>query len=464
MATISSTGIGSGLDINSLVSQLVAAERAAPENRIGREDARLTTEFTALAALKGAMSAFQAAVSALKGGSSLDLRKATVGDEQAFTAAVTSSAAAGSYDVEVVRLATAARLGSGLYASGPDGVVGTGTLTIAVGAKSFSIEITEDSDTLAQIRDAINAAQDNAGVQATLIRDAAGSGSYLVLTGTATGAANAITVSATGADAGLAQLAQDLQDIDEQRDVVAQDAIVFVSGYEIRSASNTVSDAIDGVTLNLKKAEEGRLVTLAVERDDTAIQGRVQGFVNAYNALAQQIATLSRYDATTQTRGPLLGDAMLRGLDAQIRRMLTDAVPGAGGSYTTLASLGINTTITGTLQFDAAQFREVLAADSGAVGRLFSSESGVAVRLGQYLDQRLSSGGELAARDQRITARRQDLQKQQEALEARMQVIEARYMKQFTALDAMLAQMQSTSGFLTQQLSSLAALNGSRNR
>src|SRR6187431_1648801 len=153
MATISSTGVGSGLDINSLVSQLVAAERAAPEQRINRESAKATTEFTALATLKGAMSAFQGALNAMKGADALALRKATAVDETAFTASATTKAAVGNYDVEVVQLATAARVGSAVYPGGPDSMVGPGTLTIAVGANSFSIDIAAEADSLADIRD-----------------------------------------------------------------------------------------------------------------------------------------------------------------------------------------------------------------------------------------------------------------------------------------------------------------------
>lgn len=459
MATISSSGIGSGLDINSLVSQLVAAERAAPDKRISREDASLTTEFTALAALKGAMAGFQSALGALKTPASLDLRKATVADESAFTASVTSEAAAGSYDVEVVQLASAARIGSAVYAAGPDTVVGTGTLNISVGGRSFSVALTTDNDTLAQIRDSINAARDNPGVRATLIRNTAGTGSYLVLSGTATGAANGITVSATGADAGLTQLVTDLNTADPARDVAAQDAIVFVSGYEIHSATNTVSGAVDGVTLSLKKAAEGTLVRLDVARDDSAVQRKVESFVAAYNTLQQQMATLSRYDPSTKSAGPMLGDSMLRGLDSQIRRLLTERVPGVTGSYTTLSSLGIRTTATGTLQLNAADFQTALAADPAAVGSVFASQSGVAVRLADMIDSKLSSGGEMAARDARIAARRRELADQKDALDARMEVIQSRYMKQFTALDTMLSQLQSTSSYLTQQLSGLQGLN-----
>jgi len=460
MATLSSTGVGSGLDINSLVKQLVAAERSAPEQRINRESAKATTEFTALATLKGAMSAFQGALNAMKGADAFATRKATAGDEAAFTASVTTKAAAGNYDVEVVQLAAAARIGSAVYPGGPDSVVGTGTLTIAVGAKSFSVDIAAEGNSLADIRDAINAAKDNTGVRATLIRDTAGSGSYLVLSATKTGAANAITVSSTGADAGLAQLVQDLQAVDPDRDVAAQDAIAFVSGYEIHSDTNTVSGAIDGVTLSLKKAEVGKLVSLSVERDDATIQKRAENFVSAYNVLAQQITSLSRYDAASKSGGPLLGDSMLRSLDTQVRRILSESVAGVTGSRNTLASLGITRTISGTLQLDAGKFRDALGADPDAVTQVFTaSGSGVAVRLSGFLDTKLSSTGEFASRDQRIAAKRRDLEKQSDALDARMEVIQARYLKQFTALDSMLAQMQSTSNYLSQQLTSLSNLN-----
>jgi len=459
MATISSTGIGSGLDINSLVTQLVAAERAAPEQRINRDTSKVTTEFTAMATLKGAMSSFQAAVNALKGADAFAPRKATVSDEEAFTASVTSKAAAGNYDVEVVQLATAARVGSALFPAGPDSVVGTGTLTVAMGDKSFSVDITSDNS-LAAIRDAINSSKDNPGVRATLIRDTSGSGSYLVLSGSKTGADNAITVSSTGADAGLAQLVTDFQTVDPDRDVTAQDAIVFVSGYEIHSDTNKVSGAIDGVTLSLKKAEDGALVSLNVERDDATIQKRAETFVSAYNVLAQQIASLSRYDATTKTGGPLLGDSMLRSLDSQVRRILSQPVAGATGGYTTLASLGITTNVNGTLQLDASRFSDALAADPDAVSRIFTAtDSGVAPRLADFLQTKLSSTGEFAARDQRIADKRRDLAKQTDALDVRMEMIQARYMKQFTALDSMLSQLQSTSSYLSQQTTSLQNLN-----
>jgi flagellar hook-associated protein 2 len=281
-----------------------------------------------------------------------------------------------------------------------------------------------------------------------------------VLTGADTGVANAISVGASGADAGLTQLVADLNAFDAQRDVAAQDAIAFVSGYEIHSQGNAITGAIDGVTLSLKQATpDGETVALAVARDDSAIQKKAESFVAAWNTLAQQIATLGRYDAATKSAGPMLGDSLLRGIDAQLRRMLTEAVPGTSGAYRTLNSLGISLTASGTLQLDPAKFNQALAADPDAPAAVFSSESGVAVRMAAFIDERLASDGEFAARDERIGTQRRRLEQEQAALEARMLVIQQRYLKQFTAMDAMLAQLQSTSSYLTQQLESLSNLS-----
>lgn len=459
MATISSLGVGSGMDINSLVSELVAAERAPREQRITRQESRLTTEFTALAMLKGGMAGLQASAGALGAFDSMALRKTVVGDEQYFAATASGSAVAGSYDVQVEQLATAARLGSGVYPGGLDSVVGTGALNISIGGSTFQVQIDQDNDSLAQVASAINSAADNTGVRATIIREA--TGSFLVLSGTTTGSASSITVTASpGSDAGLQQLAVDLTAFDATRDVAAQDAIAFVSGYEIRSASNTITGAIDGVTLNLKKVTpDGETVGLGIERDDAAIQKKAEAFVASYNTLAQQMATLGRYDAATQTAGPMLGDSLLRGLESQLRRLVTDPVAGASASHRTLSSIGISFTPTGTLQLDATRFKDALAADPDAVNRVFASEDGVAGKITKFLDDRLASNGEFATRDARITTERKRIAEDKEALEARMVVIQQRYLRQFTAMDTMLAQLQSTSSYLTQQISSLSKIN-----
>src|SRR5690606_10500633 len=131
-----------------------------------------------------------------------------------------------------------------------------------------------------------------------------------------------------------------------------------------RGSTNSLSGAIDGVTLNLKKVTpEGETIVLDVARDEEAILRKAESFVSAYNMLAQQIASLGRYDAATRTAGPMLGDSLLRGIDTQLRRMLSEPVAGMQGRYRTLTNLGIEMTQEGTLKFDHAKFRQALADD-----------------------------------------------------------------------------------------------------
>src|SRR5262245_36867638 len=223
MATISSTGIGSGLDIDSLVSKLVAAERSAGQTRIDNKKGKLTEQFSAMAQLMGGMSAFQSSLNSLVSSSSFNSRKVSVSNEAAFTAKATSSAAPGSYDVQVEQLAKASQLGSDPFASA-SAAVGTGTLTIAVGDSSFSIQVGEGGNSLANIRDAINRAPDNKGVQASLLTDV--DGTHLVLTSVKTGEDYALAVTASGGNGGLEQF----ESMEVRNE--AQDAVVFVSGYE----------------------------------------------------------------------------------------------------------------------------------------------------------------------------------------------------------------------------------------
>ena len=436
MSTISSTGIGSGLDIDSLVSKLVAAERSSGQTRIDNKKGKLTEQFSAMAQLMGGMSAFQSSLNSLVSAGSFTSRKVSVSDEKAFTAKAGSSAAAGSYDVQIEQLAKAAQLGSDAFALAST-QVGTGTLTISVGASSFSIEVGAGGNSLANIRDAINKSAKNTGVQASLLTDV--EGTHLVLTSMKTGADRALTVTASGGDGGL-EIFENMEVRSE-----AQDAIVFVSGYEIHSGSNTVSNAIEGVTLTLKApTEEGSTVLLGVERDDVAIQDAAKKFVDSYNSLAGTMKSLSRYDASTEAAGALLGDAMLRNVDSQVRKLISSPVAGVNGNYTTLASLGITTQADGTLKLDTVRFNAALAANPGAVSDIFTSDNGVAVKLANFMGSKTSATGELTARSSNITDTLVDLKDQQDALNARMKVIEQRYFKQFNALDTMLAQMNTT--------------------
>lgn len=458
MAGLSSPGLGSGLDINSLVSQLVAAEKAPRQTQITRQQTSTVTSLTALAQFKGALSAFNTALSPLKTVEAFAARGATSSDSDVFTASATSSAAPGSYDIEVERLATSHQLSSTAFADGAGHVVGTGTLTITMGSKTFSVAVDEQSNTLAQIRDAINlSTENNRAVSATIVN--AADGAHLVLSASTAGTANAITVSQEGGDGGLSRLEYAPSNtVNFIERAPAQDAIVYIAGFPHHSATNNVSSAIDGVTLNLKEADDGNVHRLTIANDEVAVATRARKFVDEFNALAAKIAELRSFEPTTKKAGPLLGDALLRAVESELRSNLTNPVQGQEGPYQTLASIGITTQKDGKLAMDATKFNAAIAADFDGVAKLFGSENGVASRLSKSLDARLVADSEINVRTKRLNEKSVALQKDQATLETRMLKVEQRYRAQFTTLDSLLSQMQSTSNYLTQQLASIAKI------
>jgi flagellar hook-associated protein 2 len=458
MAGIQASGIGSGLDISGLVAQLVSAERAPLQQRILRQETSVTTKLSALGSLKGALSAFKSALEGLKSVDGFEARKATSGNTDIFTVTAATKAVAGRYDVEVVRLAQAHQLSSAAFETGTQ--IGYGTLTIAVGEESFDVEIAENAATLADIRDAINAASDNKGVRATLLNTV--DGVRLILTSSKTGEAHAIQVSASGGDGGLEQLVYETdgtQNLTQTQ--AAQNAMIRIATFELESDTNTFENAIDGVTITAKKPSDGETVSLDIAFDAASVQSRVQKFVTEYNNLQQTLKKLGGYNAETKAAGALIGDSLLRSIESEIRRTLTEAVGGATGAYTTLASIGITTDASGALTLDTAKLSAALDADQGAVARLFASENGVAAKLYAQVSARLESTGDIDGRTQQLNKQLKDIEKSKEALELRMEQIHARYLKQFTALDSLLAQMQSTASYLTQQLSSIQKLGQS---
>lgn len=458
MATTTAVG-GSQIDVQSLVSQLISAERATVDKQIARDTGRVTTQISALGTLMGTMSSFRSSLASLKTVDVFSTRTASSGDPTRFTASASAKAVPGSYDIEIVKLAKAQQLSSTAFAGGSATVVGTGTLTLSLGDKSFSLAITDSNSTLAGIRDAINAATDNPGIRATLVQGT--SGSRLVLSSAQTGAANKIVVAQAGGDGGLAQIAYSAAVPGNYTELApAQDAIVNIAGAQTTSASNTVEGAIDGVTLTLvKETEADEPVTLSVGYDSAAVTTRINNFVTAYNALAAQIGKLRSYNSATKTAGPLLGDALLGSIESQLRRTITDPVPGQPAAYQTLASVGITTQTDGTLAVDSTKLQKALGANFEAVGKLFGSEGGVGARLFTQVDERLKSGGAIETRSKNLVDQQKGIEKRKEAVDARMAVLQQGYIRQFTRLDALLSQLQVTSSYMSQQIESMQNLN-----
>ncbi|MCH1492313.1 MAG: flagellar filament capping protein FliD [Luminiphilus sp.] len=493
---VAATGLGSGLDIESLVSGLVGAERVPQEQRLFRQESGITSILSGLGQLQGALSGIQPTLTTLLSDSTYAAYTATSSQTSAASMSIASSGnvATGTYALETSNLAVNQSLTSGTFAA-TDTVVGTGTLTITIGTPTYSgsvysafapdaaltavdIDIDSSNNTLSGIRDSINAA--DAGINASLVKD--GSDYRLLITAENTGVANSVSISvdedgdgtadnsAADTDAsGLSQLAFNATAAQLTQSAAAEDAAFTLNGLGLSSSSNTLTDVLDGVTITLKE-ETTSPVTLTVASNPGAITSAVQAFVAAYNAYAGTATSLTRYDATTQTAGALQGDATARSVIGQIRSTLSTSIA-TGGTYTALAELGITTNADGTLALDADTLNAAIAADPAAVKTLFAGGTvnstevdGVADLLDTLLDGYLGSGGVFESRTDILNTRIDDIADQREVLDRRMLTLEARYRAEFNALDSLLAQLTSTGDFLLSQLDSLPGFNSGSER
>lgn len=450
MPAITSAGLGSGLDIEGLVSKLVAAEGQPASLRLNTKEAKLQTDLSALGSLKGALSAFQTSLQGLKDVSAFQARTAISSNTDLFTVSADSSAVAGSFSIKVEQLAQSAKMRSGDFTS-DTAVPGAGTLAIGLGASSFDITVASDT-TLAGIRDAINKASDNPGITATLIK--VDSGSQLVLTSDKVGAANAISITATDTDALDGNDLTRLSTASLTSIQSAADAIIYIDGQKVTKTSNSLSDVISGVTISLKKADPLKTETLSIALDKESAKSKVNDFIKAYNSLAGTMSSLSSYNAQTKQAGQLFGDATLRGVQNQIRQVLANPVQGVTG-VSTLAEIGIKTNKSGMLELDSTKLDSVIASNFEAVSQLFASGNGLATRFDNVLTNYLSFDGALSSRVDGVNKQIGDINDQRDKLNLRLTAIEARYRKQFTAMDALLGQLQATGSYLTQQLANL---------
>ncbi|MBJ7455710.1 MAG: flagellar filament capping protein FliD [Thermoleophilia bacterium] len=345
------SGLGSGIDTASIVSQLMQLERA-PIDRINTQKAELKQKQGVVQEVNGLLTKLRDAAAAMYKVGALQDKTATSGDAGVATASVSSSAASGSDNVVVTALAKAHTMATG---ANPPLVSGQ-SLDITTGGTTASVAI-EAGDTLQTFADRINGT-DDVGVSASVIND------KLVLISRESGSAGAITLGGTAA-AGFGMATTQ----------PGQDAAATINGLAVTSAGNSISGAINGVTLNL--AKEGA-TTITVGADNAASVTEAQKFVDAYNAVMKNVKLATSYDAATQTAGTLQGDQTMSGLASAMRNIAGSAVTSlAGGSYDSLAQIGITSARDGTLTLDKNAFSAALAADPEAVADVFGKDDGV---------------------------------------------------------------------------------------
>lgn len=471
MAGISSPGIGSGLDVNSIVSQLVALERR-PIELLAQQKSQLSTQLSSFGLMQSYMSNLQSAAAQLAKPEFWTTAAATSSDTAAVTASASASAAAGSYSVTVTQLAQAQSLASPAFANAQS-VVGTGTLRIQLGtwsadmasftaktgASAIDIGITSSDQTLEGIRAKINAA--NAGVTASIVQDV--QGTRLVLASSATGAENGFQVTAPVDNGGLSALVANPPATSASpppagmlQTQAARNAQATVNGLAVTSASNQLSAAIEGVTLTLAKVTTSPVVVTAA-RDQAALRKGVDAFVSAYNDLSRYLATQTRYDEATKLAGALQGDATAVNLQGRLRTLVQQTST-ASATFPTLSSIGLEAQRDGTLKVNESKLGAALA-NPQELAKAFSqadagnaANQGFAQRFKSLADGAIGVDGLLTRRSSGLQGAIKRNEKDQSRLEARVLAVQQRLQRQYGALDSSLGRLNGLSSYVSQQV------------
>lgn len=416
-----SSGVGaSGLDVNSIVSQLMTVE-SRPLTALAQKQAAYQAKIAAFNSVSGALTAFQGNLTSLADPARFRGVNATSGDSTIFTGTATTSAVPGSYDVDVTQLAKAQTISSAGQTS-MNATIGSGgktTLTFDFGTisggklvngqyvqdtdpantqpsptfttndkkASGTVVIDSSNNTLQGIRDAINKAA--IGVTATIVSDGSANPYHLVLTSNDTGQAASMRISASGdsgaaPDAAVASLLgydpTGTQNLTQTS--AAADTKLSVNGIAITSPKTTVDGAIQGVTLTALKVGTS---TLSVARDTDSVKAAINGFVGAFNDLNKAIKGVSSYDATTKQAGLLLGDPAVLSIDTQVRAMLSNSLAG-GGNLTNLTQLGITFQKDGSLAVDDTKLTNAVTNNFSDIAGLFASVGSTSDSLVQFTD------------------------------------------------------------------------------
>lgn len=484
MAGISGIG-GSGLDIDSIVTKMVAAEKAPKMDQLNATQTKATAQLTAIGSLKGAISEFQTALTTLNSPTSFQARAVTLSKSDYLTATASTSASVGSYQVAVTQLAGSSKVAlasvpatsnttasDGTKSSSPT-TFGKGTLSIKIGDTKLSdIQVDATNNTLSGIRDAINKAGQSQGISARVVND--DTGSRLVLSSTKTGDGNDISVAVSGDDGSgkqsLTKLAYTPSDTDSTDPAAAhslskaKSAQMTIDGLKVTSASNTVSNAVDGLSFTLKATTPADSpMTVGVSQDESGVKGNIKGFVDAYNKLMGVIKTQTSVTKVGDNSSPiaaaLVGDATARGLTTTIRSEL-GTMQGTG-AVKALADLGITTQKDGTLAIDDTKLGNMVSSNFSDLTSFFTGDQGIAARLKGKLDPYTMTNGILEQRSNSLSTTLKNVDAQTATLNTRMTALSDRLYKQYNAMDQLYSSLSSTASSLSQQLAAMPFANKS---
>lgn len=475
------TGIGSGIDIDSIVKAMVDSERAPKTLQLDRLEKATTTRISALGTLTGALNTFKSSIDSLNRSSLFEARTASSSNTSVLRATAATTAPAGNYSVQVQQLATSSKVALQSVPGGNSATFNSGTLTISTGSDNFSVQVTNQNNTLAGMRDAINEGGRDRGISATIITDA--SGSRLVLSSNKTGAGNNLQVGVVenGTTSGSNTLTSQafVPVIDPANadaflppnssagsgGVIskAQSARLTIDGLQLVRDSNRVTDALEGVTLDLTSTQssadllDGKTINVSVGVDKTGVKANLQKFVETYNSLITSTSQLTNVvslgEGKQPVTGPLLGDASVRNVLAGLRNEMVKTTGEDG--VRALADLGITTEKDGKLKLDDAKLTRVIDNNFDKIGSYLAGENGLMGRLAASVNGYVATGGVLKQRTDTLQGTLTNIDTQRKELELRVEKIQTRLYAQYNAMDSLVGQLKRTSESLTNQLASL---------
>lgn len=402
MTSITSTGLGSGLDINSIVTAIVAAEQDPAAASLLADATEATEMISAFGTINSALSDFQDSYSDLSRASTFSATSSTSSDESIISATLGIGAATGSWSFEVEQQAQAQSIVSSSANSYSEATseIGTGTISFSYGTYeddgSFSINpdkavetltIDPANNSLDKMRDAIN--EGDYSVSASIIND--GTNYRLILTNKETGAENALQITVADDDgdnvdaSGLSSLTYSSSVKHMEETTVAQDAKIIMNGIEITRPTNDIANVIEGVTLNVGgKTEVGSTVSLTISPDNSTVEEQINAFVENYNSTIEQMNTLSAYGTDSESNGVLSGDSTVRNIKSQMRGILNTTISHLDGAVRSFADIGMLTNRDGTLSIDSETLSNVMASDMESLAEFFTASGGASDSLIDY--------------------------------------------------------------------------------
>jgi len=460
MAGTTITGVGSGFDTQAIVKSLVDAERAPKQAQINIQSQKATTQLSSIGKIQAALDAFRGALANMGTDNSFSGLTGTSSDEKVATMTANQGAASGSFSLVVNQLATPSKLSTKSFAGGQSTVVNSGTtpttLTISQSGKNFDLKVPAGA-TLQQVRDSINSQFGTAGLSANILTDS--NGSRLILTSTNSGVGSDLTMSGdSGIDTGYTVVTP------------PQNAKYTIDGIAAESKSNSITDAVSGVSIKLLSvsplttpsdtASTARnALTISVSTSTTALKSGVKGFVDTYNALLKAMnaeTKVTKDAAGNSVAATLTGDSTMRTLQAAIRNEF-NALSG-NGTLKSLAQFGVTTDQdTGALSIDAKQWDKAVLTNAADINSIFSGKTGLLARLTAATDgYAKATTGILATRSTSLSDSLKDLNKQQVALDERLTTMQDSLTRKYTAMDTLVAQLRQQSNSILGTLNAIS--------